>query len=414
MQYELGYYGAKLLASFEFPHGIQTEPELDAIGIPTIMGMTELPDGRKVTMDMRFTEADILKKYVAKRAVYVHSVNRSLRVKVNQHQFDALVCMCFNVGVRAFENESGNSVLRLTNKGEFENAAAAFGKWVYGTLRGGELGPDGTLARGPDGQNLLPGQIWKKAFAGLYRRHIHEALLYCSLDGERAAHPDNIQLTKRTTERDFGYYDVVKFKTPWKKIKDDAKYDNLPLDQEEPVMDDDLFEEEPAPGAVKKYDVSIKEHKELPPRWLEYQSAVAAKYSGTYDEFIAHRKTVKAHKGKIVVVPEADGETKLLEDSQTVDGIMTKRIGQRQAMVATATTTATGAVAAVRGLTDTTREMTTVATDASDTVLSLSLNQILITLLILGIAAAAMGGIRWWIGENKAYEGRMRDTVPKV
>ena len=43
MAMKLGFYGAKLLASFEFPHGVQTEAELDALGNPTIMGMTHFP-----------------------------------------------------------------------------------------------------------------------------------------------------------------------------------------------------------------------------------------------------------------------------------------------------------------------------------------------------------------------------------
>lgn len=245
---ELGYYGAKLIASFEFPHGIQTRPERDALGIPTIMGMTRLPNGQKVRMDMDFSEDEIVKMYRKTKQKFVDAVNLALRISVNQHQFDALVSMAYNVGVSAFSDENNNSVLRYTNLGEFENAAAAFGRWVYGTLRGGKKGPDGGAARGPDDQVLMPGQVWKKAFGGLYRRHISQALLYLSLDWERAAHPQKIKLTKRTEERSFGFYDVVTFKTPWTKIKEDAKYDTLPPDPisisaSEPVLTDPVIEE---------------------------------------------------------------------------------------------------------------------------------------------------------------------------
>jgi GH24 family phage-related lysozyme (muramidase) len=407
---KLGYYGAKLLASFEFPHGIQTRPERDALGIPTIMGMTSLPDGTKVTMDMEFTEADIVELYGERQKEFVDCVNRSVRVEINQHQFDALVCMAYNTGASAFGDEPNNTVLRLTNKGEFENAAPAFGRWVYGTLVGGKPGPDGELARGPDKETMEDGEVWKKAFGGLYRRHVSEALLYCSLDWERAAHPDNIQLTKRSEERAFGFYDIVKFKTPWKKIKDDAKYDALPLDPVE--LDDKVFEPEGVSGVIAQ---KTKPQPEIDPiKWKQFESAQAAGYAGEYEDFVRHRLSVKARKGKVIIVPETDGESKLAEDSQTVDGIATRRMGKRQLSIGAVTGTVGTAVATVKGLTENTKEAQDVANDASDLVFSLTLSQMLTMIIILGLAAVAIGGIRWWIGENKAYEGRLKDTVVKV
>lgn len=232
---ELGYYGAKLIAGFEFPHGIQTEPERDALGIPTIMGMTTLPNGQKVEMGMKFSEAEILHYYQQTKQKFVDAVNEVLRIPVNQYQFDALVGMAFNTGIGAFQNEPNNTVLRETNAGRFENAAAAFGKWMYGTLRGGKPGFDGKLARGPDGEPLPEGQKWKKALRGLYRRHVSEALLYSGLDWERAAHTNKIQMTKRTESAPYGFIDIVTYVTPWKLIKEDAKYDTLP-----PIEDPDL------------------------------------------------------------------------------------------------------------------------------------------------------------------------------
>ena len=171
MAYRLGFYGARLLADFEFPEGVQTVPERDALGIPTIMGMTHYPDGSKVSMDDAWTEAEILSLYSLKKQEYIDAVNEVLRIEVTQNQFDALVGQCFNVGVDAFQDEPNNTVLRMTNAGQFENAAAAFDRWIYGTLEGGKLGPDGGLARGPDERPLAEGQIWKKAFRGLLRRH---------------------------------------------------------------------------------------------------------------------------------------------------------------------------------------------------------------------------------------------------
>ena len=57
------------------------------------------------------------------------AVNRLVEVPLNQHQFDALVSFCFNVGIGAFEN---STLLILLNKGRYEEAAYQFPRWVHG------------------------------------------------------------------------------------------------------------------------------------------------------------------------------------------------------------------------------------------------------------------------------------------
>jgi lysozyme len=56
-----------------------------------------------------------------------HVANR-LKRAVTQHQFDAMVSFCFNVGTGGFDQ---SSVLRLANAGSDDRAAitAAFGAW---------------------------------------------------------------------------------------------------------------------------------------------------------------------------------------------------------------------------------------------------------------------------------------------
>ena len=48
-------------------------------------------------------------------------------VALAQHQFDALVDFCFNVGQRHFQQ---SSLLRCVNGGDFDGAAREFGLWV--------------------------------------------------------------------------------------------------------------------------------------------------------------------------------------------------------------------------------------------------------------------------------------------
>lgn len=48
--------------------------------------------------------------------------------QASQNQFDAMVCLAFNIGIGAFEK---SSVLRLHRAGDHRGAAEAFGKWIY-------------------------------------------------------------------------------------------------------------------------------------------------------------------------------------------------------------------------------------------------------------------------------------------
>lgn len=44
-----------------------------------------------------------------------------------QHQFDAMVALCYNIGIAAFKK---STVLRKHKAGDYEGAAIAFGMWV--------------------------------------------------------------------------------------------------------------------------------------------------------------------------------------------------------------------------------------------------------------------------------------------
>lgn len=61
------------------------------------------------------------------------AVNELVKVRLCQHQFDALVALVFNIGPQAF---SDSTLLRLLNFGMYDDAALQFQRW---TRSGGKV-----------------------------------------------------------------------------------------------------------------------------------------------------------------------------------------------------------------------------------------------------------------------------------
>jgi len=94
--------------------GLRLKPYLDTQGIPTIaMGNTYCLDGKKVTMkDKPLTkqQAEELGNITANK--FASEVDKLVKSKVNQNQFNALVSLAYNIGMTGFKN---STVLRLVN-----------------------------------------------------------------------------------------------------------------------------------------------------------------------------------------------------------------------------------------------------------------------------------------------------------
>ncbi len=115
--------------------GYKTDAYLDPVGIPTIgYGTIKYPDGRRVRLGEKVTQAQA-EEYLAfevdavVRALATHLKN----VAVTQNQFDAIVSLCYNIGVGGF---SGSTVLRKLKAGDLAGAAAGFDLWNKGTVKG--------------------------------------------------------------------------------------------------------------------------------------------------------------------------------------------------------------------------------------------------------------------------------------
>ena len=109
---QLDIAGIKLIAEFE---GCILHPYKDQVGIPTLgIGMTYYPGtGMKIKMtDPPITQQQANDMFLQIAKPYELAVYSSTRDDINQHQFNALFCLCYNIGVNRFK---GSTVLKLVN-----------------------------------------------------------------------------------------------------------------------------------------------------------------------------------------------------------------------------------------------------------------------------------------------------------
>lgn len=127
--------------------------------VPTIgYGSTE-----GVKMGDTITEQDASARLIAELRKYENAVFDACKTRPNQNQFDAMVLLCYNIGVGGFKK---SSVLKAHNRGDFAAAARAFGLW-----------------------NKSGGKVYQ----GLVKRRADEAALYLTpVDDEEAPAPEPV------------------------------------------------------------------------------------------------------------------------------------------------------------------------------------------------------------------------------
>lgn len=154
-------------------------------------GVTFHPDGRPVQAGETCTPEYATELFRNALGVFERAVSEALTVPVTQHQFSALVALAYNIGVANFGK---STVLKETNANRLDDAAAAFGMWIYATKAG-----------------------HKQAYRGLLRRRYSEACLYLGYDWTEACEDDAIAL-KREPPVSLPGTDRVVYKTPFKDV----------------------------------------------------------------------------------------------------------------------------------------------------------------------------------------------------
>ena len=168
-------------------------------------GVTFYPDGSPVKEGDSCTYDEALGMFRHALTVFESHVKRLVTVPLNGNQFSALVSLCYNIGPVNFER---SSVLRHVNARRFDDAADAFGMWLYATL----------------GQH-------KQALRGLLRRRYAEAVVFMGYDFEVACSDDAVALVRERPPGDIGT-DKVLFKTPFRDVLVVAQRYPLPADDE--------------------------------------------------------------------------------------------------------------------------------------------------------------------------------------
>ena len=94
--------------------GIILKPYRDSVGIPTIgIGCTYYENGQKVKMtDPPITRDRAIGLFKNVLAAYEIAVWSNTRDDINQNQFDALVSICYNIGVNGLK---GSTLLKRVN-----------------------------------------------------------------------------------------------------------------------------------------------------------------------------------------------------------------------------------------------------------------------------------------------------------
>jgi lysozyme len=93
------------------------------IGYGHVITKAHIPDFEKPITEQRASQILMMDMTYAQQAV-----DRLVKVPLTQNQFDALVSFVFNIGEGAF---AASTLLRLLNKGKYDEAAWEFNRWIH-------------------------------------------------------------------------------------------------------------------------------------------------------------------------------------------------------------------------------------------------------------------------------------------
>jgi lysozyme len=116
--------GLKLKKYFEFCK-LQAYPDPGSKdGRPWTIGWGHT--GKEVVKGLVWSQAQADAALVKDADKFSAAVDDLVRIPINQNQFDALVCLAYNIGAAAL---SSSTLLKMLNSGNYDGAAAQFLRW---------------------------------------------------------------------------------------------------------------------------------------------------------------------------------------------------------------------------------------------------------------------------------------------
>lgn len=105
---------------------LRTKAYQDSRGTWTIgVGHTSMAGPPQVTPDLVLSREDCLTLFSKDLLKYETPVNQAVKVALDDHEFDALVSMCYNIGPAWFLGARQGTFMKLLNKGDKKGCAAA-------------------------------------------------------------------------------------------------------------------------------------------------------------------------------------------------------------------------------------------------------------------------------------------------
>ena len=119
--------------------GIELNVYRDVAGLPTIgvghlLTRDELSSGKimlggvPVKYGTGFTQQQVMDLLVQDLARFEQTVNETVKVPLEQNQFDALVAFALNVGAEAFKT---STLLKVLNQGQFAEVPDQLRRWKF-------------------------------------------------------------------------------------------------------------------------------------------------------------------------------------------------------------------------------------------------------------------------------------------
>lgn len=110
--------------------GICTTFYLDSVGVKTLgigVTKTEIPNINELPWNTEYSVSDIFKLFDKSLKRYEDAVNNTLKVSIEQHQFDALVSICYNIGTGGLRGST--FMKRINNKDTDKRIGDAIMMW---------------------------------------------------------------------------------------------------------------------------------------------------------------------------------------------------------------------------------------------------------------------------------------------